>query len=111
MNIPREKLEALSMEALRALNKAVCEVIDAKLRQATREMRRKLDIGSPVTFFSKQQNRQVDGIVKEIKIKAAVVHEVNREGQGVFKWNVPMAMLSLREDPDKPKSEHNYPTF
>lgn len=112
MNIPHEKLQALSMEALIALNKAVIEVIDSKRKQKQREVKRLLEPGCFASFFHKDQGRTVVGRIGEIKISKATLIEKIKDGpSGVFRWNVPLYMLTPVEDPDKPASEHNYPSF
>jgi hypothetical protein len=112
MNIPREKLQALSLDALIALNRAICEVIDGKRKQKQREVKRLLQPGCFASFYHMTQERTVVGRIGEIKISKATLIEKIKDGpSGVFRWNVPLHMLTPVEDPDKPASEHNYPSF
>jgi hypothetical protein len=99
--IPRERLEALSIEALEELAKASIDVLRAKRAKLAAQVRLSLQYGDYVTFHNHKTGADVVGTIEKISIKKAHVREI-RDGLKCGVWTVPMNMLTKVKPPDLP---------
>ena len=100
--IPRERLEALSVEALEALVIEAAAVLKARRAKIAASKRLTLEIESYVSFKDNDGNEKV-GILKSKARKFAQVH-VKRENGAIGDWKVPINMLEPAKSPDEPAS-------
>lgn len=106
MNIPQATLDKIPLEVLYELNKRIVATIREKQATKAREMRWKLSPGDTVQYTARGTPGW--GVVKEIKIKRAVVEQTHPHR---MLWILPIANLKPYQ-PNKPNcSDSSVPAF
>lgn len=95
------KLNALSSDTLRDMNRHICALLRQRATQQQFEAGNRLKVGQKVKFASK--GRWITGIVDKINVKTANLTELDANGARTFKtWRVSPSLLSPVTPPAAP---------